>query len=105
MLFFYVKPDKAADFEAVAARLAAALDRADDPVRRQQAAGWHVLKSVEATKDATIYVFLFDPAVPGAEYDPVKILSEKRPPDIQALYEKLRDATIRIERMGLTRLR
>lgn len=105
MLFFYVKPERAADFEAVAARLGDALDRADDPVRRQQAANWRILKSVETTKDAAIYVFVFDPAVAGADYDPVKVLSERQPADLQPLYEKLRDATIRVERMGLTRVR
>jgi hypothetical protein len=105
MLFFYVKPDRTADFEAVAARLGDALDRADDPVRKQQAASWHILKSVDVTRDAAIYVFVFDPAVVGADYDPVKLLSERQPADLQPLYEKLRDATIRVERMGLTKIR
>jgi hypothetical protein len=105
MLFFYVKPDRTADFESVVTRLAETLDRAEDPVRRQQATGWRILRSVETTKDAAIYVFVFDPAVPAADYDPVKILSEGQPADIQPLYEKLRDATIRVERMGLTKLR
>jgi len=105
MLFFYVKPDRTADFEGVVTRLGDALDRADDPVRRQQAANWRILKSIETTKDAAIYVFLFDPAVAGADYDPVKILSERQPADLQPLYEKLRDATIRVERMGLTKIR
>jgi hypothetical protein len=105
MLFFYVKPDRTADFEGVAARLGDTLDRADDPVRKQQAAAWHILKSVETTKDAAIYVFVFDPAVAGADYDPVKVLSERQPADLQPLYEKLRDATIRVERMGLTKIR
>jgi len=105
MLFFYVKPDRTADFESVVGRLATTLDQADDPVRKQQAANWRILKSVESTKDAAIYVFIFDPAVSGADYDPVKVLSEKQPVDIQPLYEKLRDATIRVERMGLTKLR
>jgi hypothetical protein len=105
MLFFYVKPDRTADFESVVARLGETLDRADDPTRKQQAAGWRILRSTEATKDAVIYVFLFDPAVLGADYDPVKILSEGQPAEIQPLYEKLRDATIRVERMGLTKLR
>lgn len=105
MLFFYVKPDKAADFEAVAARIGDALDKADDPVRQQQAASWHIFKSVESTKDAAIYVFVFDPAVAGADYDPIKVLSEKQPADLQPLYERLRDATIRVERMGLAKLR
>src|SRR5262249_8726666 len=105
MLFFYVKPDRTSDFEAVVSRFSQTLDHAEDPIRKQQAAGWRIMKSVEVTRDAAIYVFLFDPAVSGADYDPVKILSEKQPPDIQPLYEKLRDSTIRVERMGLTKIR
>jgi hypothetical protein len=105
MLFFYVKPEKTTDFEAVVARLADVLDKADDPVRKQQAASWHILKSAQAKSDAAVYVFVFDPVVAGADYDPVKLLGEKQPEDLRALYEKLRDATIRVERMGLTKLR
>ena len=44
MLFFYVKPDRTADFEAVVTRLGETLDRAEDPIRRQQAAGWRILR-------------------------------------------------------------
>jgi len=105
MLFFYVKPDKTADFEAVTARLADLLDRTDDPVGKQQAAGWRVLKSLESTQGQTIYVFYFDPAVAGADYDPVKWLSRAEAADVQPLYAKLKDATIRVERMGLMRIR
>jgi hypothetical protein len=105
MLFFYVKPEKTADFEAVVARLSDALDKTEDPIRKQQAAGWRILRSVEATKDAAIYVFVFNPAVAGADYDPVKVLSAGVPADVQALYERLRDATVRVERMGLQTIR
>lgn len=105
MLFFYVKPDKSAEFEAVVTRLSEALDKTTDPVRKQQAASWKILKSVELQTDSPVYVFVFDPAVAGADYDPVKVLSEGAPPDLQALYGKLKDATIRVERMGLARLR
>jgi hypothetical protein len=105
MLFFYVKPDKSAEFEAVVTRLSEALDKTTDPVRKQQAASWRILKSVELQTDSPVYVFVFDPAVTGADYDPVKVLSEGAPPDLQALYAQLKDATIRVERMGLARLR
>lgn len=105
MLFFYVKPDKSAEFEAVVTRLSEALDKTTDPVRKQQAASWRILKSVELQTDSPVYVFVFDPAVAGADYDPVKVLSEGAPPDLQALYGQLKDATIRVERMGLSRLR
>jgi hypothetical protein len=105
MLFFYVKPDKSAEFEAVVTRLSEALDKTADPVRKQQAAGWRILKSVELQTDSPVYVFVFDPAVVGADYDPVKVLSDGAPADLQALYAQLKDATIRVERMALVKLR
>ena len=58
-----------------------------------------------AVKESAIYVFSFDPAVPGADYDPVKLLAEAVPGEAQALYEKLKAAIVRVERMGLARLR
>lgn len=105
MLFFYVKPDKSVEFEAVVTRLSEALDKTADPVRKQQAAGWRILKSVELQTDSPVYVFVFDPAVVGADYDPVKVLSDGAPADLQALYAQLKDATIRVERMALVKLR
>ena len=105
MLFFYVKPDKSVEFEAVVTRLNEALDKTTDPVRKQQAAGWRILKSVELQTDSPVYVFVFDPAVVGSDYDPVKVLSDGAPADLQALYAQLKDATIRVERMALVKLR
>ena len=105
ILFFYVRPDRTTDFEAVVARLSESLDGAQDAVRRQQAASWRMFRSAEAVKESAIYVFSFDPAVPGADYDPVKLLAEAVPGEAQALYEKLKAAIVRVERMGLARLR
>ncbi|HET9271322.1 MAG TPA: hypothetical protein VFO31_24265 [Vicinamibacterales bacterium] len=105
ILFFYVRPDRTTDFEAVVARLSESLDGAQDAVRRQQAASWRMFRSAEAVKESAIYVFSFDPAVPGADYDPVKLLAEAVPAEAQALYEKLKAAIVRVERMGLARLR
>lgn len=105
LLFFYVKPDKTTDFEAVMARLDSVLDATDDPVRKRQAGSWRILKSTEKTRDSVIYVMIFDPAVAGADYDPVKVLSEGAPADVQALYTRLRDAVVRVERMGLQTIR
>jgi hypothetical protein len=105
ILFFHVKPDRTADFEAVVARLHEVIDKSEDPVRKQQAASWRVLKSAETPQDAVIYLFFFDPAVAGADYDPVKILGEGLPSEVHALYERLRGATIKIERMGLQKIR
>src|SRR5262245_30086472 len=105
LLFFYVRPDRTADFEAVVARLSEALDGAQEAVRRQQAASWRMFRSAESVKESAIYVFSFDPAVPGADYDPVKLLAETAPAEAQALYDRLKAAIVRVERMGLARLR
>ena len=89
----------------VVAKLSEVLDRATDPIRRQQAASWRIFKSVEPSREAAIYIFLFDPAVLGADYDPIKVLSEALPADVQGLYERLKADVVRVERMGLTKLR
>ena len=105
LLLVYVRPERTADFERVVQRLAEVLDKADQAVRKQQAAGWRMFKSVEAPKDSVIYVFVVDPAVAGSDYDPIKVLSEGLPTEAHALYESLKSATVRIERMGLAKLR
>jgi len=85
--------------------LAQALDANSDPVRRQQAAAWRMLRSSEPSRDAVVYVFLLDPVVPRADYDPVRVLSESLPAEVQPLYDKLKASVIRVERMALTKLR
>jgi len=105
MLFFYVRPDKTADFDAVLARLNEALETVQDPARKAQASGWRIFKSSEVVRDAAIYVFFFDPAPGGADYDPVKLLGEVLPGEAQALYERLKTSIVRVERMGLSKVR
>jgi len=104
-LFFYVRPEKAADFEAIVTRLGQVLDASADPVRRQQSAGWRIYKSTETTREATVYVFFFDQAVSGSDYDPIKVLGESAPTEGQALLDRMKADVVKIERMGLGRLR
>ena len=105
VLFFHVRPDRGPDFENIVKRIGEALDRSADSVRRQQAASWRIYKSAETPRDAVIYLFFFDPAVSGADYDPIKILSEDAPTELSALFERLRADIIRVERMALSKLR
>lgn len=104
LLLFYVSPDHAADFEAVAARISQVLASSTDPVRRQQAASWRMFRSAEPVRGAIVYVFLLDPVVAGSDYDPVRVLTEGLPAEAQALYQKLKASVIRVERLGLTKL-
>ena len=105
LLLFYVRPDRTAEFETVVARLAQALEANPDPARRQQAAAWRILRSSESGRDSVVYVFLLDPVVPGADYDPVRVLSESLPAEVQPLYEKLKASVVRVERLPLTKIR
>jgi hypothetical protein len=88
MIFNPIKPDKTADFENVMARLKDALMQSEDPVRKQQAAGWKVFKAVEPGPNGNaLYVFVMDPAVKGADYTVSKILSEAYPTEVMELYK------------------
>ena len=85
-------------------RLGEVLSGSQDPVRQQQASSWRMFRSVESHNDR-IYVFMFDPAVAGADYDPVRILNDALPAEVQDLYAKLKGAIVKVERMGLDRMR
>jgi hypothetical protein len=104
VLFFHVKPDRIAEFEAVVGRIRQVLDTTTDPARKQQADGWRIYKSMEMTS-GPVYVFMFDPATSSADYDPVKLLGEAMPVEVAGLYAQLKEATVKVERMGLTKVR
>ncbi len=105
LLIFHVAPAKAADFDAILVRLKAALTAVDSASRKLQAANWLIYKSAEPPGESVVYLFLFDPAVPKASYDPLLVLAEALPAEAQPLYERMRAAVLRIERMGLTKVR
>jgi hypothetical protein len=87
LIFFPVKPDKTADFEKIMAKLKEALTASDDPVRRQQAAGWKVFKAVEPGPNNTVlYVFVVDPAVKATDYAFWKMMYDAFPAEAQQLY-------------------
>jgi len=83
-----IKPDKAADFELLMSKLKEGLAKSENPVRKQQAAGWKVFKAAESTPDKVLYVLLIDPVVKDADYTPLKILYEAYPTEAQDLLAK-----------------
>jgi hypothetical protein len=88
MIWNPVKPDRTMDFEMVMARLKEALALSEDPVRKQQAAGWKVFRALEVGPNNTVlYVFVVDPAVKGADYTISKVLNEAFPAEVQELYK------------------
>ena len=105
MMFNVIKPTATADFEMVLARLREALHKSENPARKQQAASWKVYKSTDPSPDGNVmYIFMFDEAVKGVDYDPVKILSEAFPTEVNALYEKLKGAYANLNKAGLTKI-
>jgi hypothetical protein len=105
LLVFHVRPEAAGDFEAVMARINQGLGAATDAVRRQQSTAWRMFKSVEALAGgAAVYVAVVDPVSAGADYDPVRMITELLPAESQDLYARLKAAVIRVERLSLTPL-
>jgi len=80
MIINAVRPERVADFEKVIAYLQAALSSSTNPAVRAQGQGWRVLKASEpGPNGSALYVFLLDPAVPGADYALGRILAEAYP--------------------------
>jgi hypothetical protein len=90
MVLNFIKPDKAADFEAVMAKLKEALQKSDKPERKQQAQSWKVFKSPDpAAGGNVLYVFFIDPSVKDADYTVSNILAEGFPPaEVNELYKQ-----------------
>jgi hypothetical protein len=102
LVLFTVKADAAADFDAFLARVKDALAASPKPEYKQMAAGWKVYKVVDPPQNGqSLYVCLIDPAVKSGDYDPVKILSDVSPADAVALYPKLKDAIVSVNRLNL----
>lgn len=90
-----IKADKTQDFERVMARLREALLKSSNPVRRQQLAGWKVMRVKSPLPDGNVaYVNVINPVVSGADYTIMQILYDEFPDERQALYELYRGAFV-----------
>lgn len=88
-----IKPDKTADFEQIMKRVHEALLKSADPQRRQQAAGWKVMRISKPLADGNVaYVHIVDPVVSGADYTIMQTLYDAFPEERQALYQLYRGA-------------
>jgi hypothetical protein len=90
-----IKPDKTADFEQIMTRVKEALTKSEKPERKQQAAGWRVVKGATPMKDGNIiYTHIIRPVVKGADYTILSILYEANtdPAEQRKLFETYRDS-------------
>jgi hypothetical protein len=91
-----IKPDKIADFEAVMAKLRDGLAKSAKPERRQQGAGWKIMKMSTPLPDGNVaYVHMINPVVPGADYTIMQTLYDEFPNERQSLYELYRGAFVK----------
>ena len=89
LMFNVIKPDKTADFEMVIGKLKEALAKSEDPVHKQMAAGWRVIKNPEPIQGSGnyLYAFLIDPVVKDADYTVSRILAKTFPAEVQELFK------------------
>ena len=87
-----IKPDKTADFESVLSRLKEALQKSENPRRKEQAAGWRVFKSAQLAQGNAVYVMRIDPVVKGEEYDITRLIAEVFPVEVQDLFVKYKES-------------
>ncbi|HEY6362103.1 MAG TPA: hypothetical protein VIX63_13410 [Vicinamibacterales bacterium] len=88
LLFNTVRPERVKDFETVMWYLQQALEKSTDPTVRAQAQGWKIFRSLDPGPNATaLYVFVLDPAVPGADYGLGRILADAYPEQIQEIWK------------------
>ena len=87
-----IKPDKTADFELVLSRLKEALQKSENPRRREQLAGWTIFKSAQQAQGNAVYVMRIDPVIKGEEYDITRLIAEVFPVEVQELFVKYKDA-------------
>ena len=88
LMFNVIKPDKTADFEMVIGKLKEALGKSDDPVHKQMAQGWRVIKNPEPIQGGNyLYAFLIDPVVKDADYTVSRVLAKAFPAEVQELFK------------------
>ena len=92
MVLNFIKPDKVADFEMVMGKLKEALQKSEKPERKQQAASWRVFKSADPAGANTLYVYIIDPSVKGADYQVSNIIAEAFPAEANDILKKYADA-------------
>jgi hypothetical protein len=82
MLLVQIKPDQTAAFEEMIAKLKSQLASATDETLKQHA-NLRAYKAAEASGGNTLYVVLFDPATPGAEYSFLDVYNKTLTPEQQ----------------------
>jgi hypothetical protein len=107
-LLFTIKGDQSATFEELITKVKDALTNSEDPVKKQQAGSFKVYKAAEpAAGGNVLYILLADPAVKGAEYDPIMIMvdalgKDYATPENQAMMKRYAEVFANVNLLNLT---
>ena len=105
LLLVQIKPDKTADYEAMITKLKDALTKSEKPERKAMAKAWKVYKAAEpAPGGNTLYVHVIDPTAPGDYTNPLRIISEVFPTEVQDIYNKVKEGFVQTGLLNLTML-
>lgn len=96
LLFSFIKPAAASDYEGVMQKLSDALQQSQNTEedRQAQARGWKVYRAGAdfSGQNMVPYVWFLDPVVRGANYSASTILNEVFPADIEELFNTYNDS-------------
>jgi hypothetical protein len=104
LLLVQIKPDKTADYEAMITKLKDALSKSEKPERKAMAKAWKVFKATEPAAGNTLYVHVIDTAAPGDYTNPLRIISEVFPTEVQDIYTKVKEGFVQTGLLNLTLL-
>lgn len=76
-----IKTDQTAVFEEFAKKLKDGMAKSQDPILKQQAAGFKIYKSAEPFGANALYVVMIEPVVPAAEYELFDMLRRTMTPE------------------------
>jgi hypothetical protein len=105
LLLVQIKPDKTADYEAMINKLREALAKSEKPERKAMAKAWKVYKASEpAQAGNTLYVHVVEATAPGDYTNPLRIISEVFPTEVQDIYTKVKEGFVQTGLLNLTLL-
>jgi hypothetical protein len=91
IIFYAVLPDKATQFEQLMNKVKEAMQKSDNPSRKQQAQGMRLLKAAKPGADGSIqYALVVNPVVKDTEYAPGMLVYEVFPSEANKLFAEFK---------------
>ena len=89
-----IRQGNTADFESVLGLMAKSLEVSNRPVRRKQASGLRAYRATQLFDNSVPYVVYVDPVAAGEEYDPIRLIQEAFPNQVDDSFKRYRGAFV-----------